>query len=334
MFKILLTCPPMITSIKKYNNLINSNNISIHIPEFIQCMKEEDLCKIIMNYDGWIIGDDPATQKVFEAGKTGKLKAAVKWGVGVDNVDFNACKKLNIPITNIPNVFGEEVSDVAIGMLLNLTRKLHLIDYETKKGNWIKPSGNSLSGKKVCLIGLGDIGRYTAKKLIAFNLNVYVSDPACSKVNGKIKYNYGHGFNEYTPELSKLLDSINDVEVTDLNTALENADFIIITCSLNKHTQHLINKDNILKSNKGVKIINVARGPIVKEEDVVELLETGYIESVGFDVFEIEPLPKDSKLRNFPQNIYGSHNSSNTIEAVDKVSMIAIEHILKFLSTY
>ena len=82
---------------------------------------------------------------------------------------------------------------------------------------------------------------------------------------------------------------------------------------------------------KGVRIINVARGKVVKEDDVVELLEDGFIESVGFDVFEEEPLKTDSKLRTFSQNIYGSHNGSNTIEGVDRTSNIAISKIKEFL---
>ena len=321
----------MIKQIHKYEHLFKETKLQYFCPKFTQVMTEQELIKILPEYDGWIIGDDPATYNVFKAGSNGKLKAAIKWGVGIDNVDFNACKKLNIPITNIPNVFGEEVSDVAIGMLLCLTRKLHIIDAETKKNNWIKPCGTSLTNKKVCLIGFGDIGRHTARKLLAFNMNVYVSDPACSKINDKIKYNYGHGFNKYTPELIKLLDSINEVHITDLDNALANSDFIIITCALNKDTHHLINKENILKTKRGVRIINVARGSIIKENDVIELLKDGYIESIGFDVFEEEPLNKNSELRKFPQNMLGSHNGSNTIEGVERTSKIAIKKIKKFL---
>ena len=184
--KILVTCPPMINMIENYKDLFEKYNLEFYCPKFTQVLTVEELINLVPKYDGWIIGDDPADRIVFEEGKKGKLKAAVKWGVGVDNVDFEACKELNIPITNVPNVFGEEVSDVAIGMLLNLTRKLHDINSETKKGNWYKPAGNSLTGKKVCLIGFGDIGRCTARKLLAFNLDVYVSDPGFEKVNGKI----------------------------------------------------------------------------------------------------------------------------------------------------
>jgi D-3-phosphoglycerate dehydrogenase len=324
MKKILLTCPPMINRITEYKDLLEKYNLEIEIPYFKQIMSEYDLEKIIGNYDGWIIGDDPATEKIFELGKKGNLKAAVKWGVGTDNVNFDACKKLNIPITNIPNVFGEEVSDVAIGILLNLTRKLHEIDAKTKLGEWYKPAGMSLSGKKVCLIGFGDIGRCTARKLLAFNLNVYVSDPGFEKINGKIicKYN----------ENIIISEQLQNVIITDLDNALKESDFIIVTCALNKYTHHLINRENIMKTKKGVKIINVARGLIVKEDDVVELLREDYVSAVGFDVFPTEPLPKESKLRDFPQNFYGSHNSSNTIEAVDKTSIIAINKINEYLN--
>jgi D-3-phosphoglycerate dehydrogenase / 2-oxoglutarate reductase len=328
--KVLLTCPPMINRIKKYQEIINNSNIEIDIPEFTQVMKEDDLVNMIGKYDGWIIGDDPATRKVFESGKKGKLRYAVKWGVGVDNVDFTACKDLNIPISNIPNVFGEEVSDVAVGMLLNLSRRLHLIDLGTKNGDWIKPCGESLTGKKVCILGFGDVGRHLARKLLSFSLDIWVTDPACSKIDGKIKYNYGHGFNEYTPELIKLLDSINDVNVDSFDNCLKNANYIIVTCALNDKTKGIVDREKILKCCKGVKIINVARGPIVNESDVVELLEEGFVESVGFDVFNIEPLPKDSGLRKFNQNIYGSHNGSNTKEAVDRTSKQAIKKLLSF----
>ena len=86
MYNILLTCPPMIKQISRYQDLFNKYNFKITIPDFQQIMTEDELCKIIGEYDGWIIGDDPATKYVFECGVRGKLKACVKWGVGTDNV--------------------------------------------------------------------------------------------------------------------------------------------------------------------------------------------------------------------------------------------------------
>ena len=324
MNRILLTCPPMINQSKRYDELYKKHNLEIVIPNFTQTLTEDELCDLLPNFDGWIIGDDPATRRVFEAGIKGKLKAAVKWGVGVDNVDFEACKELNIPIDNIPGVFGEEVSDVALGYLLCLTRGLHLINKKHENNEWYKPSGNTLTNKKVCLVGFGDIGRCVARKLLAFNLDVHVSDPGFIYQDDKIvcKYNKNLSINPI----------LQNVKLDNLDNCIKDTDYIISTCPLNKFTHHLINKENILKSKKGVKIINVGRGPVICEKSVIELLEEGFIDSVGFDVFEEEPLSKDNKLRNFKKNIFGSHNGSNTIEAVDRVSKIAVEKICKFLS--
>lgn len=321
----------MINRIKEYNDLIKKYNFEIKIPNFQQIMNEEELCEIIGNYDGWIIGDDPATRKVFEKGKKGKLKAAVKWGVGTDNVDFDACRDLKIPITNIPQVFGEEVSDVAIGYLLCLTRKLHIINDGHKNNEWLKPTGETLVGKKICLVGFGDIGRCIARKLLAFKLDVWVSDPAFSKssVDGSIKAGYGAGDSSIYLETLRELQPVN---IDKLDKCLENCNYIICCCPLNNNTFHLINKEKILMSKKGVKIINVGRGPVICEKDICELLESGFIDSVGFDVFEEEPLSEKNNLRNYKQNIFGSHNGSNTIEAVDKVSVIALNKLYEFLN--
>lgn len=325
--KILLTCPPMIGLLSQLQDVISKNNIDISVPNFTGLMSEEELCKIIANYDGWIIGDDPCTENVIKAGVKGKLKALVKWGVGVDNVDFDACKKYNIPVTNTPAMFGEEVSDIAINYLLTLTRETHIINKKVREGIWYKPAGRTLTDRNVALIGFGDIGRCTARKCLAFNLNVKVSDPGFyhdMERNGKIKCKYN--------EELEIPENIQNVTICDnLQEAVRGCDYIVVTCSLNKHTNKMINKEIIKLANKGVIIINVARGPIVVEEDVIELLDEGYIKSVGFDVFEVEPLSIDSKLLNYEQNIYGSHNGSNTVDAVLKTSKLAIDKLISFL---
>lgn len=324
---ILLTCPPMINQIENLKDEIKKYNFKIHIPEFTAVMTEEELCKIIGNYDAWIIGDDPCTEKVLVKGVNGKLKALVKWGVGVDNVDFDACKKYNIPVTNTPAMFGEEVSDIAINYILTLTRETHIINENVRKGIWYKPAGRTLVGRKVALIGFGDIGRTVARKCLAFNLHVNVSDPG---------FYHDIETNEIKCKYNKELvipDSIQKVNICEnLEEAVLSCNYIIVTCSLNKHTKGMINKKIIKLAEKGVIVINVARGPIVVEKDVIELLDEGYVKSVGFDVFETEPLLKNSKLMNYRQNIYGSHNGSNTIDAVLKTSKLAIEKLVSFLN--
>src|SRR3546814_3795597 len=128
-----------------------------------QARSQEELVGLVPQYDGWIIGDDPATRRVFEAGKAGKLKAAVKWGIGVDNVDFAACKDLGIPIINTPNRFGGEVADVAVGYVIGLARQFFGFDRAIGAGEWPKPAGMSWGGQRGALAGFGDMGGRAAK---------------------------------------------------------------------------------------------------------------------------------------------------------------------------
>lgn len=106
-----------------------------------QTLSEAELIELLPQFAGWIICDDPATQQVFEAGQCGSLKAAVKWGIGVDNVDFKACEALGIPIINTPGMFGAEVADVAVGYAIALARHTVEIDRGVRAGSWPKPRG-------------------------------------------------------------------------------------------------------------------------------------------------------------------------------------------------
>jgi len=325
-YKVLITCPPMINRINQYTHIFNKHNLQIHCPTFKQTLSEEELINLVPQYDAWIIGDDPATRQVFQAGvsNNGRLKAVIKWGVGVDNVDFQACKEFGLPVTNTPNVFGEEVSDIAIGYLISLSRQIHNIDQATKQGYWFKPCGSSIYGKKICLIGFGDIGRTITRKLIPFNGYLHISDPGFENKGNDI-------ICKFDPTLKIPKEISENITLCSLGEAVSDSDVIIVACNLNKSTHGLVNKELIMKAKKGVKIINIARGPIVNETDVIELLESGHIDCVGFDVFEEEPLPLESKLRNYTKCIFGSHNSSNTQEAVDKTSELAISKLINFL---
>jgi len=112
---------------------------------------------------------------------------------------------------------------------------------------------------------------------------------------------------------------------------LEEADFLIFTCPLTADTHHLFNRDLLSKLKTGVRIVNVARGPVIQEAALVEGLNSGVVHSAALDVFEVEPLAQDNPLRGFDQCIFGSHNGSNSADAVQRVSRIAIAKIARFL---
>ena len=175
--KVLVTCPPMLGMIEEFRPLFESRGVELTPAKVVQILSEDELCALLPQYHGWIIGDDPATRRVFAAGKAGQLKAAVKWGIGVDNVDFAACKDFGIPITNCPNMFGAEVADVGMSYISALARETFIIDRGVRAGQWPKPRGISLAGRTLGLVGLGDIGRNLARRALAADLKVVAYDP-------------------------------------------------------------------------------------------------------------------------------------------------------------
>lgn len=308
--KVLITCPPMLKAIDQLRHLFEEKGIELLTPNVVQVLTEEELMELVPTVDAWIIGDDPATERVFTAGKNGKLKAAVKWGVGVDNVDFKACEKLGIPIENTPRMFGNEVADMAMAYFTGLLRDSYYVDREVRKGNWIKPPGMSSIDKTVALIGLGDIGLAVARRLKGFDVTVTAYDPF-SKLDAA-----SAGVNQ----------------IRSFPEGLADADFVITTCALTPSSYHMINAETIALMKDGVKIINVARGPLIDEQALIAALKSGKVSAAGLDVFEIEPLPAFSELRSFEQCIFGTHNGSNTKEAVIRASHKAIEILFRFLN--
>ncbi|MEL6644963.1 MAG: NAD(P)-dependent oxidoreductase [Pseudomonadota bacterium] len=301
MTRVLLTCPPMIGIVDEMRPVFAERGAEIVVPDFVQIVPEAELMTMVPEYDAWIIGDDPATAAVLQAGCAGALKACVKWGVGVDNVDFAAAKALKLPISNTPGVFGDEVADVAMHYVTGLARETFVIDRGVRDGGWPKPRGISLRGRTAVLVGFGDIGRETAVRMIAAGLTVKVVDPYFAN----------------TIELP--------VEEAPWPDALANADFVVFTCPLTDDTRHMLNASTLAQAPTGLRVVNVSRGPVIDEGALIDALASGQVHSAALDVFEVEPLPANSPLRDHPHCVFGSHNGSNTADAVRRVSLRAAE---------
>ncbi len=301
----------MLRMIDSFRPLFAQYGAEITTPDVVQTLSVEELKVLVPQHDGWIIGDDPATREVFEAGKAGQLKAAVKWGIGVDNVDFAACKDLGIPITNTPNMFGGEVADIAVGYVIALARQTFDIDRGVRTGAWPKPSGISLAGKTVALVGYGDIGKSTARRLLAADMTVVAYDPFAADDA-----------------------AMPQVQRATWPERISEADFIVINCALTPSSYHMLNADVLSQCKPGVRVVNVGRGPIVDQPALEAALQSGQVFSAALDVFEVEPLPMDSSLRSHPRCVFGSHNASNTADAVVRTSELAIGKLMGYLGCH
>ena len=159
--------------------------MDVTAPNVIQTC-EKELIELVPLHDGWVIDDHKAEQfslpvKTEYGGR--------KWGIGVDNIDFDAFKDLEIPVTNTPNMFGAEVADVAVGYVIALARSTFEIDRHQSR-RMAEAFWHISSRKKVALVGYGDIGRNTARRLLAADMEIIVYDPFVSaeKKNNGIEF--------------------------------------------------------------------------------------------------------------------------------------------------
>lgn len=307
--RILITCPPMIRSFDLVKEEFTKRGVEYLCPQITQTLAELELVTLVPQFDGWIIGDDPATKEVLAAGLQGRLRAAVKWGVGVDNVDFAACRELGLPIAHTPAMFGREVADIAMSYIVSLARQLFVIDRGVRVGSWPKPVGISLAGKRVALVGFGDIGRNVAKRCLVSEMEVVAYDPQWQPLVG-----YEAVQHAVWPE------------------QIEKADFLVLACNLTKENFRLIDRDLLARCKPGVRIVNVSRGALVDEAVLAQALRSGRVHSAALEVFDPEPLASDSPLRGLDNCIFGSHNGSNTAEAVVRTSLRAIDLLFGFLA--
>lgn len=306
--KVLVTAPPMLGAINTFKPMFHAQGIEVVAPNIVQTMPENDLVAVVPEMDGWIAGDCPVSAKVLAAGKNGRLRAVVKWGVGVDNVDFGAAQALGIPTTNTPGVFDNEVADVALGYVIGLARETYWIDREVRAGRWPKPAGRSLAGASVALVGYGNIGRAIAPRLQACGMLVVCYDPAANGV---------------APE---------GLEFRTFPDGIGAADFMVLACALTASNRHLVNDQVLGQCKPGLRLVNVSRGGLIDEQALDAALTDGRVHSAALDVFADEPLPMNSPLRAFDRCVFGSHNASNTVQAVSRTSQIAFDKLVAMLS--
>ena len=303
MTRVLVTCPPMLKQIECFEDDFASYGWDVTAADVTQTLTEDELIELLPGYEGWVIGDDPATERVLEAGLTGSFRAAVKWGVGTDNVDLEAFAERGVPVTNTPAMFGDEVADVALGYTIGLARELFAIDRSVRAGGWAKPTGISLRGKIFGLVGFGNIGRSLAARLVACGMQVVAFDPFLQ------------------PE-TELPDGVARGVWPE---GVQELDFVGFTCALTPANRHMLNAEVLAQCKRGVRVVNVARGPLIDEAALIAALETGRVAACALDVFEMEPVAADAYFCRDERCIVGSHNGSNTLEAVLRTSRRAME---------
>jgi len=239
--------------------------------------------------------------------KLPKLKLIAKYGVGLDNIDIEACKNRNVKIGWTGGVNKHSVAEMALGFMLMLSRNLFTTANQLKSGTWNKSGGFSLSSRTIGIIGIGHIGKELVQMLKPFNCRILVNDII---------------------DLSDFAHA-NNVELVTKEYLFQNSDIISVHTPLNASTKDMINKETILQMKQSVFLINTARGGIINEEDLKWALSSNRIGGAALDVFNVEP-PEDTELMSYPNLIATPHIAGNSYEAVIAMGMAAINHIVSY----
>ncbi len=272
-------------------------------------LKGVELQAIISDYDALIVRSaTKATKDIIDKGTN--LKIIGRAGIGVDNVDVTAATEKGIVVMNTPQGNALAAAEHSIALMFAAARKVAYADRTMKEGKWEKKSlmGMELYEKTLGVIGIGNIGSIVAEKAVALGMRVIAYDLYISK-------EFAHGIG---------------VELVDFDTLLKESDFIAIHVPLVKETRGMINKDTIAKMKRGVTIINVARGPIVVEKDLLDALNSGQVGCAALDVFDEEPPPKENPLVLSEKTICTPHLGASTKEAQDKVAIDIANQIVDY----
>ena len=264
-----------------------------------------ELEEYYQNADGIITGLEKIDDSLLE--KLPKLKIIAKYGVGLDNIDINACRDRKIKVGWTAGINKNAVAEMTLGLMIMLSRNLYLTSNQLKKGRWNKLGGYSLSGKTVGIIGLGNIGKELVNLLKPFNTTILINDI-------EVIDDFAHN---------------NSLEVVSKEKIYTDADIITIHTPLTKLTRNMINADSFNLMKRDVLLINTARGGIVNEHDLKLALISKRIAGAAIDVYEEEP-PTDYDLLSLENLICTPHIAGNAFEAVVSMGLASINHLLKF----
>ncbi|MFA6136944.1 MAG: phosphoglycerate dehydrogenase [Sulfurimonas sp.] len=266
---------------------------------------QNELIAYIKEADAVIVGLEPINEEVLNQCKN--LKMVSKYGVGLNNIDLDACEKRDIAIGWSGGVNKLSVAEMTLGYMLMLCRNLFVTTNELKNGIWNKSGGFQLSGKTVGVIGVGYIGKEVIRILEPFGCKILVND-----IVNQDEYYAANNLTEVSKE-----------------EIFKSADIVTIHTPFDDTTNNLVNKEIFEMMKKSAFVINSARGGIINEHDLKKALQENKIAGAAIDAYIEEP-PTDRELLSLPNLICTPHIGGNSKEAVEAMGMSAIKHLREF----
>lgn len=275
------------------------------------CTTEEELLEACADADGILLNLAPMTAKVAQGLK--KCKVISRYGVGVDNVDVQACTAQGIQVCNVPDYCAEDVSDLAIGLMFAAARRIPQKDRSIREGKWNLNYSNMrrIHGKVLSFIGFGRIARCFCQKATALGLKEIVF---------------------YDPFIGEEAGKALGARKVSFEEALALGDYVTLHIPATPENHHIINRETLSKMKSTAILINTARGALVCEEDLAEALNSGKLGGAALDTWETEPLPADSPFKTMDNCILTDHTGFNTEEALVELKTKCARNVLEILT--
>ena len=279
----------------------------VYLPHATELEKK----KASKSVNGWIIRS--GTKITSESlSITKSLQVIGRAGVGVDNIDIQESTRKGVVVLNTPDSNTISAAEHTMGLILTISRNIHLGHMSLVSNLWDRHKliGYEIRNKTIGIVGLGKIGKEVISRCLGFDMKVLGYDPFV---------------NQEMFDKEKIL-------ITDLNTLVEESDYISIHVPLNKETKNLFNYDLLAKMKKSAFLINVARGGIINEFDLSKALNDGEISGAAIDVFKTEPIEKNNPLLDAKNILLTPHLGASTKEAKEGVSIEICKQVCEYLA--
>ena len=303
----LITTVPFGEIDRRPLDMLNQAGIDYCINPLGRRLNEDELAEMIVDYDLLIAGTEPITEMVMD--KSDRLRMISRVGIGLDNVDLLAAKRRGIHVSYTPDAPSPAVAELTIALMLSVLRSTHSANEIMHTGGWHRFLGRRLPEVLIGIIGAGRIGRAVINRLAGLGVNHILVNEISN--------------DQFVPNLDI------SVEYVEKDVLYRSADLISVHVPLTPQTRGMVGKDQLMKMKADACIVNTARGGIVDERCLAEVLSYGHLSGAAIDVFENEPY--SGPLTEIQRCFLTSHMGSMTIDCRVKMEVEATQEAIRFM---
>lgn len=307
MSRVLITTVPFADRNRLPLEQLEAAGIEYVINPLGRKLKEQELANLVGDFDAIVAGTEPITDYVMSRGP--RLKLISRVGIGLDGVDLLAAERRGIKVSYTPDAPAPAVAELTVGLMISLLRAVHVANLQMHGGKWQRIFGRRIAEVTIGIIGTGRIGARVLRRIPAFGTpRVLVND-----INPDLKL---------VPELK--------LEWVGKEDIYRQADLISLHVPLTAQTKNMIRREHLMAMKPDALIINTARGGVINEHDLAEVLKSGHLGGAAIDVFEHEPY--SGELCGVDRCLLTSHMGSMSVDCRTRMEIEATEEAVRFLT--